>query len=56
MSALAVYILGNDSIDDKAVPWLELLKYTPFALISLGVFIYILILVKKIYEQGKKVE
>jgi len=56
MSALAIYILGNDSIDDKAVPWLELLKYTPLALISLGVFIYILILVKKIYEQGKKVE
>lgn len=53
MSALAVYLTGTDSFDDKAVSWTELLKYTPLAVISLVIFIFVLIFVKKIYEQGK---
>jgi hypothetical protein len=53
MSALAVYLTGMDSFDDKAVSWSELLKYTPLAVISLVIFIFVLIFVKKIYEQGK---
>lgn len=53
LSALAIFIMGKDSIDDSAVTWFDIAKYTPLAVVSLIIFIFVLIFIKKIYEQSK---
>jgi membrane protease YdiL (CAAX protease family) len=53
LSALAIFIMGKDSIDDSTVTWFDIAKYTPLAVVSLIIFIFVLIFIKKIYEQSK---